>query len=149
MHDHTYLFSGLRNAPRQLKKDMSAIVDAFMPMKPGEWNLHQIVFHIRDVNAEVYLPRLKRIVEGWNPAFENFDGEQWMTTHYDAGENLDDMVNELTLQCEEIADWLESLPETDWERAGTHPSPGTHTLEWWADLTLKHIEEHLAQVREE
>jgi len=149
MEDHIYLFSGLRNAPRQLKKDMSAIVDAFMPMKPGEWNLHQIVFHMRDVNAEVYLPRLKRIVEGWNPAFENFDGEQWMTTHYDAGENLDDMVGELTAQCEETADWLESLPETAWERPGTHPSLGTHTLEWWADRTLKHIEEHLAQVREE
>jgi hypothetical protein len=149
MDDHTYLFSGLRNAPRQLKKDMSAIVDAFMPMKPGEWNLHQIVFHMRDVNAEVYLPRLKRIVEEWNPTFENFDGKQWMATHYDAGENLDDMVDELATQCVETADWLESLPETDWERLGTHPSLGTHALEWWADRTLKHIEEHLAQVREE
>ncbi len=149
MSDHETILSGLRNAPKQLKKDMKVIPDPFTPIKPGEWNLHQIVCHMRDTNAQVYLPRLKRILNEHNPVFENFDGEKWMAEHYDATENISDIVRDFADGCEEIAAMLEDLPDCDWERTGTHTALGTNSLEWWAERTLNHIDELLRQEREE
>jgi hypothetical protein len=149
MDPHDYLFSGFRNAARELKKQSTAIIDEHLPIRPDEWNLHQIASHVRDVNAEVYLPRLKRIVAEENPSFEDFDADLWMATHYDAEEGLDDILTDFTVQCEEAAGWLEDLNYDEWDRPGTHPTLGTHSLAWWADRMLTHIEEHLAQIREE
>ena len=66
--------------------------------------------------------------------------------HYDPNETLETILAEFTRQCAEVADRLHSLPAEAWSCPGTHPSYGTHTLQWWAERMLAHIEEHLVQV---
>jgi len=133
----------LAAAPGGLRAASAAIADAHKPLEEGGWNLHQIVFHLRDVNAQVYLPRLHRIVDENDPVFENFDGEAWMAAHYDANAPLSAMLDEFSAQCADAAAWLRRLPAETWNRPGTHPAFGTHTLQWWAERALAHIAEHL------
>jgi hypothetical protein len=151
MSELDYLFSGLRNVPHEVRRILRAIPDYYeeAPQKDGEWNAHQILAHLRDVNGEVYIPRLEQIAEFSNPLFQEFDGEQWMNEHFDPSEPLSDVLEEFTEQCEETADWLESLPDEIWERLGTHVSLGTHDFKWWADRMEAHIGEHLSQLRGE
>jgi DinB superfamily len=151
MAELDYLFSGFRNAPREIHRILKSIPDYYEEKlrKDGEWNAHQILAHLRDVNREVYIPRLEQIVEFSNPVFQEFDGEQWMRDHFDPSESLKDVLKEFTQQCEETADWLENLPDEDWGRPGTHVSLGTHDLKWWAIRMEAHIDEHLSQLRGE
>ncbi len=134
-------------APAELRATIAAIPDPYAPLEEGGWNLHQLVVHMRDVNAQVYPPRLYRILDEENPTFENFDGEAWMAAHYAQNEPLEAILMQFACQCAEVTDRLRQLPAEAWSRPGTHPAYGTHSLQWWAERMLAHIEEHLEQVR--
>jgi hypothetical protein len=137
----------LAAVPDELRAALVAIADPRAPLEEGGWNSHQVIVHMRDVNAQVYPPRLHRILDEENPTFENFDGESWMAAHYDPHEPLEAILAEFTRQCAEVTGRLRSLSAEAWNRPGTHPSYGTHPLQWWAERMLAHIEEHLMQMR--
>jgi len=137
----------LSAAPDELRAALAGVRDARAPLEEGGWNSHQVAVHMRDVNAQVYPPRLYRILNEENPTFENFDGEAWMAAHYDPNEPLEAILAEFARQCAEIAGRLLGLSAEAWNRPGTHPSYGTHPLQWWAERMLAHIEEHLTQLR--
>ena len=137
----------LAAAPDELRAALAAIPGPRAPLEQGGWNSHQVLVHMRDVNAQVYPPRLYRILDEENPTFENFDGEAWMVAHYDPNEPLEAILAEFARQCAKAAERLRSLPAKVWNRPGTHPSYGTHTLQWWVERMLAHIEEHLAQLQ--
>jgi len=133
-------------ASEKIEAAISRIKDPMVPLENDGWNLHQVVVHMRDVNQQVYLPRLHRIIEEDNPMFENFDGEAWMAEHYLPQEPIRKLVAEFSEQCLSTADWLKSLPLEAWNRPGQHPSFGKHSLQWWVERTLAHIDEHLVQL---
>jgi len=140
------LMNGLFSAPDELAKRMQTINDPFQPLEPGGWNAHQVIVHMRDVNREVYIPRLKRILAEDDPLFVNFDGEAWMAAHYQVGEPLKDLLADFSLGCRSTADLLSALPASAWNRTGNHPTLGRHALQWWAERLLAHITEHLQQI---
>ena len=140
------LINKFTEAGLQLENAVSRIRDPFQPLEKDGWNLHQIAIHMRDVNQEVYLPRLDRIMLEENPVFENFDGEAWMNVHYDPQESLQKVVREFKEQCCSRAAWLLDLPIEAWNRLGSHPILGRHSLQWWVERTLALISEHDAQL---
>ncbi|MFC2063955.1 DinB family protein [Chloroflexota bacterium] len=135
-------------AHEKISQAMSRFPDPNVRLEKEGWNIHQIIAHIRDVNREVYLPRLRRIMAEEDPVFENFDGEDWMLNHYDPRESLDAIMAEFGEQCQTTADWLMELAPKSWNRSGSHPTIGTHTLQWWVERTLAHIIEHNHQLEE-
>jgi hypothetical protein len=129
-----------------LETALLLINDPTQPLEPGGWNPHQVVAHMRDVNRQVYIPRLHRIVEEENPLFEDFDGETWMTLHYQPREAMQELITEFGEQCLTNATWLRSLPIETWNRSGKHPTIGVHSLQWWVERLLAHISDHLLQL---
>lgn len=136
----------IAKAPEFVEAALLRCEDASQPLEADGWNLHQVIAHMRDVNQHVYLLRLHRIVDEENPMFENFDGEAWMAEHYQPKESIQDMTSEFKEQCISSAEWLKDLPIEAWNRPGRHPYFGEHSLQWWTERTLAHIEEHLAQL---
>lgn len=143
------LLGELKAAPQEINRILAENpLPGLQAVRPnGDWNAHQILAHLRDVNREVYFPRLEQIINQVNPNFAEFDGVRWMQEHYDPAEPLEKLLNEFKGQCEGTASWLENLPAADWQRLGTHVSLGCHSFQWWADRMVAHIAEHLAQLR--
>ncbi|HKZ44998.1 MAG TPA: DinB family protein [Anaerolineales bacterium] len=133
-------------APALIDSAMAKIPAHNQSLEEGDWNAHQVITHMRDVNSQVYLPRLQRIMTESDPIFKNFDGDAWMVDHYDPHEPLGAILNELKEQCLSTAEWLHQLAPPSWNRNGIHPTIGTHTLQWWVERTLAHINEHVAQL---
>lgn len=140
------MLNKIADSGKSLEKGLSMIADPASPLEPDGWNSHQMVAHIRDVNKQVYWPRIHRIIEEDIPLFENFDGDAWMTAHYQPEEPLQEMVNEFSNQCLSNANWLRNLPIEAWNRSGKHPTIGVHSLQWWVERLLDHISDHLAQL---
>jgi len=140
------IYSGLRNLPVELRRVMQGISDEYLPLDEG-WSLRQTVQHMLDAIARIHLPRLEKIVETSNPFFADPETDDERAGRFDYGELLEEMVAELTGQCEQAADWLGTLSEEEWQRVGTHAILGTHPLHWWADRMLAHLEEHLSHIR--
>ena len=140
------MLNKLAESGKLLETALSMINDPVSPLEPGGWNAHQVVTHLRDVNQQVYLPRIHRIIEEEIPLFENFDGEAWMVGHYQPEEPLNNLSSEFSNQCLSSATWLRSLPNEAWNRSGKHPTIGVHSLQWWVERLLAHISDHLAQL---
>ncbi|GAB4500405.1 MAG: hypothetical protein OHK003_20600 [Anaerolineales bacterium] len=114
----------------------------------GEWSAHQIAFHVRNVEREVYGMRIRRTLNEDNPEFKNFDPDVWMETHYNRDEPLEKILSEFSSRMNEACDMLAGMPQTAWSRLSRHEALGKElTLQLWVERGLAHIEEHLAMLK--
>lgn len=142
------LIERLVNAARDFRAACLAVTDAYAPLGAGEWNVHQVAVHTRDIDKLVYGLRARRTAEEENPEFRSFDGDEYMAEHYDAGEPLAGVLNELVDNVESLTKTLRTLPDTAWARESRHATLGSgFTLQTWVERSLAHIEEHAEVVK--
>ncbi|MBI2333426.1 MAG: hypothetical protein HYU84_14935 [Chloroflexi bacterium] len=114
----------------------------------GEWTTHQIAFHVRENDREVYGLRIRRTLNEDNPEFKNFDPEAWMAAHYNRDEPLESILNEFSASMNEVCDLLSVMPQAGWSRLSRHEALGNElTLQLWTERGLAHLEEHLAALK--
>lgn len=119
-----------------------------MPLADGEWNVHQIAVHVRDVDKLVYGLRIHRTAAEDNPKFQSFDGETYMAEHYSATEPLPQVLDDLQGNVRSLASMLRELPTESWSRESRHATLGNgFTLQSWVERDLAHIEEHMEAVK--
>ena len=144
----TSLINRLVEAAHEFRSACLASKDAYAPLEPGGWNLHQIAAHTRDVDKLAYGSRVRRTAVEDNPEFQNFDGEAYMAEQYSAGEPLEAILNELVGNIEGLAEMLRSLPSEAWSRESRHSMLGRGlTLQTWVEKDLAHIVEHLGSIK--
>lgn len=115
---------------------------------PNEWTLHQVAAHVRDVEQQVFLYRLKRMLREDNPAVENFDQEVWTRGHYAASEPIKKIVAEIRAARKKQAALLRRAKDKDWARTAQHPTWKTLSVEWLMTHAINHALEHAAQAGE-
>ncbi len=113
----------------------------------GDWSLHQIASHTRDVDKLVYGARVLQTLNEDNPKFKSFDADSWMSSHYDANESFEGILNEFMTNIESLCITLRQLPQGAWSRESGHETLGDGlTMQLWVERSLAHIEEHLRTV---
>ncbi len=140
----------LRRLGEAVMEFCSACLAAAEPFAPidGGWNVHQIAVHTRDTDRLVYGVRARRTLSEQDPRFENFNGDAYMTTHYDPGEPLADVLEGLAASIQSLVKLLREMPQESWSRTSSHETQGAGiTLESWVERGLKHMEEHLESVK--
>ena len=142
------LIEKLVNVARDFRMACLAVTDAYAPLEAGEWNVHQVAVHTRDIDKLVYGLRARRTAEEENPEFRSFDGDEYMAEHYNANEPLDGILNGLVENVESLTNMLRALPDAAWARESRHATLGSgFTLQTWVERGLAHIEEHAEMVK--
>jgi len=142
------LIEKLVNAARDFRAACLATTDPYAPLGAGEWNVHQVAVHTRDIDKLVYGLRARRTVEEENPEFQNFDGDKYMAEHYDVDEALDGLLSGFVENVESLTKMLRALPDETWARESRHATLGNgFTLQTWVERGLAHIEEHVEMVK--
>jgi hypothetical protein len=137
----------LDEAAREFRAACEAVSDPFAKIE-GEWTLHQIAWHTRDVEKLVYATRICETLSENNPEFKNFDADAWMAEHYNPKEPLTDILDEFIKNVDELCKTLRDLPQEAWSRESRHETIGGGlTLQLWVERSLAHIEEHLQTVK--
>ncbi len=114
----------------------------------GDWTVHQIAAHTRDVDQFVYGMRIRRTFSEDNPQFQNFDGEAWMAEHYRSDEPLAKILKEFAASIHDLHQILTAMPVESWSRESRHETMGGGmTLQVWVERSLAHIEEHLGTLK--
>jgi DinB family protein len=118
------------------------------PVEPGGWSVHQLAVHTRDVELLVYGGRVRRALAENDPLFDNFDGDRYMTEHYDPHEPLSDVLDGFSGDVQELVRLLREMPVGGWSRLSRHETQGGGlTVQTWVERGLGHIEEHLKTVK--
>jgi hypothetical protein len=116
------------------------------PLEPGGWSIHQVLVHLRDNEAQAFVPRIEMIIEQETPELQSFESDAWMEQHYDPDEVVDDILDDLADLRSRGSRLIEILEPDGWSRTGVHPSYGVRTLQWWVEYAVSHFDEHLGQL---
>lgn len=116
------------------------------PMK-NEWAPNEIICHLRDVEREVHIPRIKAILSEESPHLSAFDTDHWaIERNYIQQSGLDAVSAYTQARLETIAT-LESLAPTCWSLPARHSLLGPTSLAEVMKFALDHDVLHLAQLR--
>lgn len=114
----------------------------------GEWSIHKIAAHTRDIDQVVYGRRFRRTLNEDNPLFQNFDADTWMAENYKADEPLNSILDGFLGSMNEMTQLLRDMPQASWSRLSRHETLGTElTLQLWVERDLAHIEDHLKALK--
>lgn len=143
------LLAILRSTPAALDslyRDLPAAQWKFRP-KPGEWSLTEIACHLRDVESEVNLPRVRMLLETGNPFLAGQDTDPWAEErdyiHQDGRLALGNFIRRRM----ELVAALEALTPESWQLRARHAIFGPTRLIELVSIMTAHDRLHVQQVR--
>lgn len=112
----------------------------------GEWSATQIACHLRDVDAEVNLPRFEKISRGENPFLPGVNSDLWANERGYAQSDGVAALQQFMQAREQILQLLERLDENGWNQPARHAIFGPTTLLELVSFTVTHDRNHLQQL---
>lgn len=117
-------------------------------LQPGEWSLAEVACHLRDVEAEVNVPRLRKVLQETNPFLPGMDTDPWAE---ERNYLLQDGLQALTIFTQErirLLRLLSGLDEADWDRPARHAIFGPTQLKELVAIIAGHDRLHVQQVHQ-
>jgi FMN phosphatase YigB (HAD superfamily) len=117
-----------------------------------EWSLNEIFCHLRDVEIEINLPRVRTMLEEANPFIAGQVTDDWVQLRgYDSQDGHAALL-ELAEKRKQLVTLLSGLSKDDWKRPARHSIFGpTFLLEltgFMASHDRSHIQQVMATIRE-
>jgi FMN phosphatase YigB (HAD superfamily) len=114
--------------------------------QPGEWSVTEILCHLRDVDGEVNLPRMKKVLAEVNPFLPGIDTDQWAEARLYYCQDGKSALSDFTRFRIELVSLLEGLEPTDWDRSARHAILGPTHLSELVRIVAAHDRLHVHQV---
>jgi hypothetical protein len=112
---------------------------------PKEWSLTEIFCHLRDVDRDVNLPRLQRILSEENPFLVGINSDQWaLERDYQNQDGPAALREFITTRARLVAE-LEKLDELVWQRSARHAIFGPTNLFELVSFIATHDRTHVQQ----
>ena len=127
--------------------DLADWPSARWPRRPadGEWSLTEIVCHLRDVEQEVNLPRLRAVIEQDNPFLSGADTDPWALERNYQAQDGPRGLRDFSQTRKASARLLRLQPSSVWTRTARHaifgPTQLVEIVGWFLDHDLIHLEQ--------
>jgi FMN phosphatase YigB (HAD superfamily) len=113
---------------------------------PNEWSLTEIACHLRDVEIEINLPRLKKIVNEQNPFITGIDSDTWAAERAYQSQDGQAALQAFIEARLQTLDLLNSISAEDWQRPAQHTIFGPTRFAEIASIIAGHDRLHIRQV---
>ena len=143
------LLAILRSTPAALASltlDRAASAWTRQP-QPGEWCLTEIVGHLRDVDRDVNLPRLRKVLAETNPFMAGEVTDDWVKDRQYARQDGRASRAEFTTIRKELLALLDGL-QAEWDRPARHAIFGPTSLQELVGFMAEHDRVHVKQAFE-
>jgi FMN phosphatase YigB (HAD superfamily)/uncharacterized damage-inducible protein DinB len=117
------------------------------PPQKGEWAINQILCHLRDVEHEVYLPRMRSLLTEENPHISAIETDRWAEERDYSYQSGEEAFNAFTQSRLQLLEQLGGLTPGQWNRPARHAILGPTTLAEIYKIATDHDLLHLAQIR--
>lgn len=114
--------------------------------QPEEWCPTEILCHLRDVDREVNLARIRRVLDENDPFISGKDTDPWADERKYFCQDGPQALHEFTVARMKLLDLLEAATPEDWERTARHAILGPTTLKELVRIVAEHDRLHVRQV---
>jgi hypothetical protein len=114
----------------------------------GEWGLTEIFCHLRDVDAEVNLPRVEVLLAQKDPFIVAQDTDKWAEERAYARQDGREALAAFSANRRRFVAILSALSPEDWGRRGRHSVFGPTDLRELAGISAEHDRSHVRQAYE-
>ena len=111
---------------------------------PKEWCLTEILCHLRDVDAEVHLPRFQKMLAEENPFLVGVESDRWAEARGYAQQDGAQALADFTATRKTMLGLLNGL-QAEWSRPARHAIFGSTTLQELAGFIAEHDRLHIQQ----
>uniref|UniRef100_A0A7C4KJY9 DinB-like domain-containing protein n=1 Tax=Anaerolinea thermolimosa TaxID=229919 RepID=A0A7C4KJY9_9CHLR len=115
---------------------------------PGEWAFNEILCHLRDVEAEVNLPRVEAVLNGENPIITGQNTDPWAEQRRYLEQDGKGAFREFVAARARLVEKLKALSPEEWERPARHTIFGPTHLRELTGFMVEHDRAHFKQARE-
>jgi DinB family protein len=131
----------LREALHSLPKELWTYKPA-----PDKWSIHEIVIHLADSEIQSHV-RCRMILAEPGTVIPNHDEHQWSVALNYTDRDLETALAAIDLIRIINVELLRSVPASSWRNACIHSVRGPVTLEDWLATYVRHIPQHIEQIR--
>jgi FMN phosphatase YigB (HAD superfamily) len=114
--------------------------------EPGEWCLSEIVCHLRDVDRDVNLARLRKVLAEDSPFIPAELTDRWVEERKCGEQDGRRTLAEFVAARKDLLALLEGLDPAAWSRPARHAIFGPTTLRELAEFVARHDQAHVQQV---
>ena len=104
--------------------------------------------HLRDVDQEVNLPRLRKVLAETNPFLPGEDTDRWAEVRQYCFQDGIEALHKFIATRGELMSLLDSLTADDWQRPARHAIFGPTRLQELVSIIAAHDRVHMGQVYE-
>ena len=115
---------------------------------PDEWSVTEIVCHLRDVDLEVHLPRLRSLIAEEEPFMPGVVSDAWAAERDYQSQDGPEALARLAAARSELLALIPPADDLVWERRGRHTFFGPTSFWELVCLVLEHDELHVEQVKD-
>ncbi|HEY2955976.1 MAG TPA: DinB family protein [Candidatus Eisenbacteria bacterium] len=113
-----------------------------VPPAPGRWSAVEALCHLRDADADIFLPRLERVLSEERPEVPDVDMTAWESTRRYRDASPAAALEAWRAARTRLVARLAPLTPREWSRIGFHsvrgPYPLADMVRYWADHDLSH-----------
>lgn len=113
--------------------------------QPDEWSFTEILCHLRDVDFDVNLPRIDKVLNELNPFLPGIDSDKWADERMYYCQNGIDALRDYTFSRIQLLDILDGLQPEDWQRPARHAIFGPTSLKELVSIIVGHDRLHVQQ----
>lgn len=113
---------------------------------PNEWSPSEVLCHLRDVDAEVNLWRLQKVLNENNPFIPGKDTDPWAEVRQYCIQDGIQALSDFTQARIHVLNLLEDLSPDSWDRPARHAIFGPTTLRELVNIIAGHDILHVQQV---
>lgn len=146
-HKPSAMLAILRSTPATLTSLSQGLPDGFWFERPAptEWSLAEITCHLRDVDAEVNLPRLAKVTREINPFLPGMDTDRWAEERNYIQQDGRSALHRFMYDRIKLLSLLEGLTPAEWQRPARHAIFGPTTLQELVGFIVGHDRLHVRQ----
>ncbi len=115
---------------------------------PEEWAFNEILCHLRDVDAEVNLPRVVAVLGGQNPVVTGLNTDPWAEERRYIEQDGALAFQQFVIARAQLVEKLKTLSPEEWQRPARHTIFGPTHLRELVGFMVEHDRAHFKQARE-
>ena len=141
------LSANLRSTPAAIGTLVTALTldDWKHRPAPAEWSLTEVICHLRDVEREVNLPRIRRMLAEENPFLAGEASDRWVEERDCIEQDGHQALVDFIAVRKETLGLLDGL-QAEWSRTARHAIFGPTTLLELAGFVANHDRMHVQQI---